>query len=85
MLYIDLDADLSMEDDNGRNLAVLAPGVARPAVGQALVAGRPKFWSWAIIDNVEEQPTGKAIVTFRQVSAKDAARVGPLVVDVAVA
>ena len=64
---------------------MLAPGVVRRAVGQALVAGRPKFWSWAIIDDVEEQPTGKAIVTFRQVSAKDAAQVGPLVVDVAVA
>jgi len=58
MLHIDLDADLSMEDDDGRNFTVIAPTVSRPSTGQALVAGRPKFWSWAIIDNVEEQPSG---------------------------
>lgn len=81
MIYIDLDADLSMEDDEGRNITLIDTDAARPSVGSALVAGRPKFWSWVVIDEIDEQPTGKAIVTFHQVSAKQAASIGPLVVN----
>lgn len=81
MIYIDLDADLSMEDDEGRNITLVDADVVRPPLGSVLVAGRPKFWSWVVIDAVEELPTGKALVTFHQVSAKHAASIAPLVVE----
>ena len=81
MIYIDLDADLSMEDDEERNITVVEAVDVRPPVGSALIAGRPKFWSWVVIDAVEELGDGKALVTFHQVSAKQAASVGPLVVE----
>ena len=79
MLHIDLDADLNMEDDNGRNFTVLPAGHARPAVGTPRVAGRPQSWSWVVVDAVEENPDGTAVVTFHQVSTKHAATLGPLV------
>lgn len=82
MIYIDLDADLGLEDDEGRNFTVIPRGAPRPSVGSTLVAGRPKFWSWAVIDSVEEMANGKAIVTFHQVSAKEAASIGPLVTGI---
>lgn len=79
MIYIDLDADLNLEDDSGRNIAVLKQGKQRPHVGRVLVAGRPQFWSWAVIDSVEENADSTATVLFRQVSARHAASIGPLV------
>lgn len=82
MIYIDLDADLNMEDDDGRNVATVAAGAARPEVGSALVAGRPTFWSWVVIDAIEENGDGSADVAFHQVSVKRAASIGPLVVDI---
>lgn len=41
MIYIDLDADLNMEDDDGRNFARVIPPLPLPVVGDVLVAGRP--------------------------------------------
>jgi hypothetical protein len=53
MIYIDLDADLNMEDDTGRNFTLVTAPATPPQVGTALVAGRPSFWSWAVIDEID--------------------------------
>ncbi len=47
MIYIDLPADLNLEDDQGRNIARLADAVSPQAVtpGTVLVAGAPRGWS----------------------------------------
>jgi len=75
MIYIDLDADLNMEDDDGRNLARIPPSATQPIVGSVLVAGRPHFWSWVVIDEVAD-----GIAYFHQVSARHAATIAQLVV-----
>ena len=43
MIYIDLPADLNLEDDQGRNIARLSDAVSPEAVtpGAVLVAGAP--------------------------------------------
>ena len=43
MIYIDLPADLNLEDDEGRNIARLADAVTPDTVtqGAVLVAGTP--------------------------------------------
>ena len=76
MIYIDLPADLNMEDDLGRNLARLADAINPDAVttGAVLVAGAAGAWSWVVIDAVED-----GFVYFRQVSAREAAQRGSLV------
>jgi hypothetical protein len=76
MIYIDLPADLNVEDDQGRNIARLAEAVTPDAVtpGAVLVAGAPRAWSWAVVEAVED-----GLVYFSQVSARDAAQRGPLV------
>lgn len=74
MIYIDLDADLNMEDDDGRNFARVIPPVTPPAVGDVRVAGRPDFWSWVVIDDVDGE-----IVYFHQVSTRHAASLATLV------
>ena len=76
MIYIDLPADLNLEDDEGRNIARLADAVTPDAVipGAVLVAGTSRAWSWAVVDTVDS-----GFVYFRQISAQDAARRGPLV------
>ncbi|MGH7921934.1 MAG: hypothetical protein ACREQM_18610 [Candidatus Dormibacteraceae bacterium] len=81
MIYIDLPADLNMEDDEGRNVVPLADAVSVAAVtpGAVLVVGAPKAWSWAIIDVVED-----GFVHIRQVSAREAAQRAPLVAPVPV-
>jgi hypothetical protein len=73
MIYIDLDADLNMEDDDGRNFARVTPPAAAPAVGDVLVAGRPDFWSWVVVDDVDGE-----IVYFHQVSTRHAATLATL-------
>jgi len=76
MIYIDLPADLNLEDDQGRNVARLAEAVTPETVtpGAVLVAGMPRAWSWAVVETVED-----GFVYFHQVSARDAARRGSLV------
>ncbi len=76
MIYIDLSADLKLEDDEGRNIARLADAASPDAVipGTVLVAGNSRAWSWAVVDSVDG-----GLVYFRQISAQDAARRGPLV------
>jgi hypothetical protein len=76
MIYIDLPADLNLEDDQGRNIARLSDAVTPETVapGAVLVAGSARAWSWAVVDAID---TG--FVYFRQVSAREAARRGSLV------
>jgi hypothetical protein len=76
MIYIDLLADLNLEDDQGRNVARLADAIASSAVtpGAVLVAGAPRAWSWAVVESVDS-----GFVCFRQISAQDATRHGCLV------
>jgi hypothetical protein len=76
MIYIALPADLNLEDDEGRNIARLADAVTPDAVvpGTVLVVGVPRAWSWALVERVDS-----GFVYFRQISARDAARRGPLV------
>lgn len=76
MIYIDLEADLNMEDDDGRNLARMTPQATPPAVGDVLVAGRPDFWSWVVIDEVDGQT-----VYFHQVSTRRASELATLVAE----
>lgn len=76
MIYIDLDADLNMEDDGGRNFALLPASAVAPVVGSVCVAGRPDFWSWVVVDEVSDR-----VVYFHQVSAREAGRIAPLVAD----
>ena len=76
MIYIDLPADLNVEDDEGRNVARLVDAVTPDAVipGAVLVAGAPRAWSWAVVESVES-----GFVYFQQISARVAAQSGPLV------
>lgn len=76
MIYIDLPADLNLEDDQGRNIARLADAISPEAVtpGAVLVAGAPRAWSWAVVEILDG-----GFVYFRQVSAGEAARRGSLV------
>jgi hypothetical protein len=71
VIYIDLPADMNLEDDEGRNIARLADAVAPDTVtpGAVLVADGPRAWSWAVVEGVDS-----GFVYFRQVSARDAAQ-----------
>ena len=55
MIYIDLPADLNLEDDEGRNIArlgdAITPDTAAP--GAVLVVGAPRAWSWAVVEDVD--------------------------------
>lgn len=73
MIVIDIEADLNLVDDEGRNVARLPEGNAHLEPGSIAVAGRPGFWSWVEIDESDEE-----FVHFRQVSAQHAAARGPL-------
>ena len=55
MIYIDLLADLNLEDNQGRNVARLADAIDPDAVtpGAVLVAGAPRAWSWAVVESVD--------------------------------
>ena len=55
MIYIDLPADLNLEDNEGRNIARLGDAVTPGTVtqGAVLVAGTPHAWSWAVIEDIE--------------------------------
>ena len=76
MIYIDLPADLNLEDDEGRNIARLADVVTPDAVtqGAVIVACTPHAWSWAVIEGVES-----GFVYFRQIGARDAVRRGSMI------
>ncbi len=76
VIYIDLPADLNMEDDEGRNVARLSDAVNPDhiATGSVLVAGAPGGWSWVLVEEIEE-----GFVYFRQISGSEAGRRAPLV------
>jgi hypothetical protein len=73
MIVIDIEADLNLVDDEGRGAARLPAINAHLEPGSIAVAGRPGFWSWVEIDEIEA-----GFVYFRQVSAQHAAARGPL-------
>lgn len=73
MIYIDLPADLSFEDDEGLTLARI-PETGAPSPGTVLVAGTPTAWTWAHVKDVHE-----GWVRFTQISAREAATYGSLV------
>jgi hypothetical protein len=73
MIIIDIPADLNNEDDLGRNLAPI-PGGRVFKAGEPAVAGRSGFWSWVLIDEVDDD-----VVYFRQVTAPEARHHGSLV------
>jgi hypothetical protein len=75
VIQIDIGADLSMVDDEDRNFARLPADTARIKVGAVAVAGRPGFWSWVQIDEIED-----TIVFFHQINAREAAAHGELAV-----
>lgn len=75
MIQIDIDADLSMVDDEDRNFARLPASAARIKVGAVAVAGRPGFWSWVQVDEIDD-----TIVFFHQISGREAAAQGELAV-----
>lgn len=74
MIQIDIDADLNMVDDEDRNLARL-PANSSLKVGGVAVAGRPGFWSWVVIEEIDE-----STVFFRQGSEREAAAHGDLTI-----
>jgi hypothetical protein len=76
VIQIDLHADLNVEDDDGRNIAMITDAVDPSLVvaGGVLIAGTPSFWSWVRIDAIENE-----LIYVHQISAKEAARHGPLV------
>jgi hypothetical protein len=76
MIYIDLPADLNLEDHVARNIVRLANAVTPDTVapGTVLVAGAARAWSWAVVESIDS-----GFVYFRQISAQDAARRGCLV------
>jgi len=76
MIQIDIDADLSMVDDDDRNVARLPSGNPLIKVGSVVVGGRPGFWSWVQIEEIDD-----GFVFFRQISAREAAERGQLVVS----
>lgn len=82
MIQIDIDADLNMEDEEERNVARLPADNPRIKVGAVAVAGRPGFWSWVQIDEIDE--IDDTIVFFRQITAREAAIHGELAVPATV-
>ena len=66
MVLIDISADLSTEDDQGRNLAPLPDTGPYLKVGSVAVAGRCGFWSWVVVEEIED-----GAIFFRQVSARE--------------
>lgn len=71
MIYIDLPADLNMEDDEGRNVARLSGAIIESEIapGRVLVAGTPHAWTWAVIETVED-----GLVFFHPISGTEAAQ-----------
>lgn len=70
---IDIDADLNLVDDDDRSMARLPAGPAALVVGGVAVAGRPGFWSWVIVDEINDMT-----VWFKQVSSREVAKHGDL-------
>ena len=75
MINIDIDADLNWVDDEDRNIAKVSGAAARYKVGDVAIAGRPGFWSWILIDEIDEP-----WIFFRQIDAREAATHGELVI-----
>jgi len=75
MINIDIDADLNWVDDEDRNIAKVDDAATRYKVGDVAIAGRPGYWSWILIDEIDEP-----WIFFRQIDAREAATHGELVI-----
>ncbi len=75
MIQIDIDADLNWVDDDDRNIAKIDRAAAHYKVGGVVIAGRPGFWSWILIE-VIDQPW----IFFRQIDSREAAAHGEIVI-----
>ena len=75
MIKIDIDADLNWVDDEDRNIAKVAGAATRFKAGDVAIAGRPGFWSWILIDEIDEP-----WIFFRQIDSREAATHGELVI-----
>lgn len=75
MIHIDIDADLNWVDDDDRNIAKVGGAATRYKAGDVAIAGRPGFWSWVLIDEVDG-----SWIYFRQVDSREAATPGELVI-----
>lgn len=78
MTHIDIEADLNWVDDEDRNIAKVDGGATRYKAGDVAIAGRPGFWSWVLIDDVDG-----SWIYFRQVDAREATTHGELVIAAA--
>lgn len=80
MLHIDLPTDLNAEEDDGFSVARLsrAADPRRVRAGAVLVAGHPDFWSWVLVDSIED-----GVVRCRQITMNEAAKRANLVDTVA--
>jgi hypothetical protein len=75
VIHIDIDADLNWVDDDDRNIAKVDGAATRFKAGGVAIAGRPGFWSWVLIDEVDGP-----WIYFRQVDSSEAATHGELVI-----
>ena len=71
MIQIDFDADLNWVDDEDRNISKVEDAVTRYKVGDVAIAGRPGFWSWVLIAEIDGP-----WVFFRQISRQEAEKHG---------
>ncbi|MHB1289168.1 hypothetical protein [Georgenia sp.] len=75
MIHIDIDADLNWVDDEDCNIAKIDGAKPRYKAGDVTIAGRPGFWSWVLIDEVDGP-----WIYFRQIDSPEAATHGELVI-----
>jgi hypothetical protein len=75
VIQIDIDADLDWVDDEDRNIAKVDGAAARYKVGDVAIAGVQTFWSWILIDEIDEP-----WIFFTQIDAREAATHGELVI-----
>ncbi len=74
-INIDIDADLNWVDDEDRNIAKVDGAATHFKAGDVAIAGRPGFWSWILIDEIDEP-----WIFFRQIHSREAAAHGELVI-----
>lgn len=62
-------------DDDDRNIAKVPGAATRYEVGGVAIASRPGYWSWILIEEVDEP-----WIFFWQIDSREAATHGELVV-----
>ena len=77
MIQIDIDAGLNWADDADRNIVKLPSAGTGLQAGSIAVAGRPGWWSWVVIDEIDATD---GWIYFRQIDSREAADKGELAV-----